>query len=220
MLVAIAGSAIGVGMTSIPDVSRRAIPMSGAVLIVVSLFWIWPEIAEVSGWTPASGLLFGGFALLWVVDRYLYPVCPSCSHTHDHHSCSTQLHGFGTPLIAAALIHNAFDGWTLMAAQSSEHMTRAISIGLWAHKLPESIAVGVVLKASLRSNSRALAWAALVQMAVFLGAGLESLAAPYIGPQGITALLALGGGTFLYLGVHALHGEWKRRSAHRAVRIG
>ena len=26
-------------------------------------------------------------------------------------------------------------------------------------------------------------------------------------------LLALGGGTFLYLGFHAVHGEWKRRRA-------
>jgi hypothetical protein len=39
---------------------------------------------------------------------------------------------------------------------------------------------------------------------------LEWVLAPYIGVRGITALLALAGGSFLYLGGHAVHGEMRR----------
>jgi zinc transporter ZupT len=98
----------------------------------------------------------------------VYPVCPSCSHSHDHDSCSTRLHGFATPLIVATVIHSAFDGWALTAAATSEfvHVGYAFSLGMWVHKLPESIAVGVIVKAALRSKRKALIWAVLVQFAV------------------------------------------------------
>jgi hypothetical protein len=47
-------------------------------------------------------------------------------------------------------------------------------------------------------------------MATVAGAGLESVLAPHIGSQGLHALLALAGGSFLYLGGHAVHGELRR----------
>jgi len=36
----------------------------------------------------------------------------------------------------------------------------------------------------------------------------------------LALLLAFGGGTFLYLGYHAVHAEWKRRTAgHKHARV-
>ena len=61
--------------------------------------------------------MLAGFALLAVIDRFVYPVCPTCSHTHDHDHCAMRLHGFAPPLIIATLIHSFFDGWALAAAQ-------------------------------------------------------------------------------------------------------
>ena len=51
--------------------------------------------------------------------------------------------------------------------------------------------------------------AVLVQMVTLLGAGLESVAEPHIGPLLDTSFVAVAGGTFLYLGFHAVHSEWK-----------
>jgi hypothetical protein len=53
----------------------------------------------------------------------------------------------------------------------------------------------------------------VVQVAMILGAMLEIVLAPFIGPIWLHVLLAIAGGTFLYLGFHAVHGEWKRRRA-------
>ena len=45
-------------------------------------------------------------------DRYICTVCPACSHSHDHDSCSTRLHGFAPMLIASGL-HSFLNGWML-----------------------------------------------------------------------------------------------------------
>jgi zinc transporter ZupT len=185
------------------------------MLLVLSLFWVMPEVAEMFGWPAGPALMLAGFAILWAIDRYVYPVCPSCSHTHDHNACSARLHGFATPLIAAALIHSLFDGWTL-AADQGEAFTTSVLI----HKIPESIAYGVILRAAMRSRALALAWAVIVQAATIVGALLEFAMAPVLGSWWVGVLLSLGGGTFLYLGFHAVHGEWRRRVAQRAVRAG
>lgn len=61
------------------------------------------------------------------------------------------------------------------------------------------------------SRRAALAWCALAESATLLGAALEIVLAPHLGPKALHSLLALAGGTFLYLGGHAIHGEFRRR---------
>lgn len=203
-------------LTGAPEISRRIVPVSGLILILISFVWILPELSSSIGGVAGLACMMAGFAAIWLIDRYLYPVCPSCSHTHNHDACSARLHGFGAPLIAAAILHSLFDGWALAAAQ----MQRASGIGFAVafHKMPESIAFGVILRAALGSRRQAILWLVLTQMVMLLGSLLETFTEPFLGAQWITVLLALGGGTFLYLGVHAVHGEWKRRTSPQAIR--
>jgi zinc transporter ZupT len=211
--VAFGAAAAGVWFTGFPEVSRRTIPLSGAILLAISLFWVLPELSITFGWPTASALLFAGAAIIAVIDRYVYPICPSCAHTHDHDACGTRLHGFASPLIAASLLHSLFDGWAFSA-------TPALSAAVAIHKIPEGLALGVILRAALKSRSHALAWAAITQLATILGGALELAAAQHLGTTWISFLLALGGGMFLYLGAHAMHGAWKRRATQRHAAIG
>jgi zinc and cadmium transporter len=218
-LAAFLGAAAGAWFTGLPDVSRRMIPFSGAVLVAIALFWILPELAATFSWTAGLVLMLGGVGVIAAIDRFVYPVCPACSHTHDHDHCSSRLHGFASPLIIAALLHSLFDGWAFATGYASTG-SRALSYGVAIHKIPEGIALGVILRAALRGRGQALAWAAAIQLMTILGGVLQITAAPWLGPQWIAALLALGGGMFLYLGGHAMHGEWKRRSSHRHAEAG
>jgi energy-converting hydrogenase Eha subunit C len=43
------------------------------------------------------------------------------------------------------------------------------------------------------------------------GGAAALVAAPYLSVAVLGAILSLAGGTFLYLGFHAVHIEWKRR---------
>jgi len=162
-------------------------------LIGVALFWVLPEMADYLSWLQALAWIAAGFAALWVVDKFLYPVCPACSHTHDHDNCASDLHGFAPPLLIAAAIHSALDGWSVSAADGSAHLGVPFVVAIAIHKIPEGLALGVI------------------ESATVIGAALELVLAPYLGPQILHALLAIAGGTFLYLGGHAVHGEFRRR---------
>lgn len=209
-LVALAGIVAGVRLTAVPVISRRMVPFSGGVLLGIAVFWVMPEMAEFFGWPVVILWVSGGFAGLWIVDRYIYTVCPACSHSHDHDSCSTRLHGFAGPMLIASGLHSFLDGWMLPAAQQSDLGT-AFVLGIALHKIPEGIALGVIVRAALTSKSRTLLSCAAVEALTIVGAGAEILAAPYLGPMWIHGLLALAAGSFLYLGYHAIHGEYKRR---------
>lgn len=212
-LAAIAASYAGVVISGIPNLSRRVVPFSGAMLLLVSFVWVLPELAEDLGWLSGLALMLSGFAILWIIDKNVYPVCPTCSHTHDHDSCVTRLHGFAGPLLAATVVHSLFDGWALAAAHSVNR--QGITAGVLVHKIPECLAFGIILQAALRSRRTAFIAAALVQSATLAGAALEYVIAPHIGLFWMRAMLAVAGGTFLYLGFHAVHSEWKRRMAHQ-----
>lgn len=216
--IAFAGAAAGVWFSGMPELSRRAIPLGGAVLIGVTVFWVLPELAQAFGWPVAAALILAGMLAVAAVDRYVYPVCPACSHSHDHDSCGTRLHGFASPLILAGMLHSLFDGWAL-ASSYHDPAGHVLSVGIAVHKLPEGLALGVILRAALPSRGQALAWAAVTQAATVAGGLLYQFAAPVLSARWISLLLAFAGGMFLYLGLHAMHGEWRRRAAQRHAQV-
>ncbi len=181
----------------------------------IALFGIGPELAESHGGYGAALLLGGGLVLLWVIGRWVYAICPACSHTHDHSNCAASLHGFALPLVLAASLHSFFDGVSIAAAgeQGSSGLAAAVLVGVGLHKIPEGVALGVILWAALNSRWAVLGWTAAVQAATLLGAAAESLAAAQAAGGWVSYPLALAGGSFLYLAYHAVHAEWRNRGA-------
>jgi zinc transporter ZupT len=204
--IGIAGAAFGVSSTM--GAPRRIVPFSGGLLMGIAIFGVLPELAAHYGWGRGTGLLAAGVGLLWLFGRYVYPVCPSCSHTHDHEHCATTLHGFAVPLVVAAWLHAFLDGLGISASQQEQAggLAAAVLVGVIVHKIPEGIALGIMLRASVRSRWSAFALCAAAELATLFGAMFESTIAGWV-----TYALALAGGSFLYLGFHAVHGEWRRR---------
>lgn len=203
-VVAILSAAAGVSLTSVKSISRRMVPFSGGVLVGVATFWVLPEIAQVLRWPAAIAWTIAGVALLWTIDRFVYSVCPACSHTHEHDHCETRLHGFAIPLLIASALHSMLDGW------GTAGFGKALAIGVAFHKIPEGIALGVIARASLRTRPAALVWCVAAEGSTLLGGTLETFAAPRLGIVTLDAILAMAAGSFLFLGVHAIHGELRR----------
>ncbi len=204
-------------LTSLHKWSRGLVPFSGGVLMGVALFWVLPEMADFLNWFSALAWIAAGIAALFLVDRFVYPVCPSCSDPHGHDDCASTLHGFAPPLLLAAAIHSALDGWSLSAAHNTQHLGNAFVLAIAVHKVPEGLALGVIGRAAMDSRRAALGWCALAESATLLGAALEIVLAPHLGPGVLHVLLAIAGGTFLYLGGHAIHGEFQRRGGTTAL---
>ncbi|HSM80018.1 MAG TPA: ZIP family metal transporter [Bryobacteraceae bacterium] len=205
-------------LESIPRASKAIVLLSGIVLAGMSFFWVMPEIAQHFGWMGGLLWVVVGFLLLWTVNRYLYQVCPSCTHTHDHDHCTSQLHGFAVPLIVASGLHSFMDGWSLGASrqQGFEDLQLVFLAGIAIHKLPEGLALGGILRAAMDSPVKTLLGSVLAQSMALAGFAAESVLAPYAGPRWLGIMLGLAGGTFLYLGYHALESVYQQRAQAEA----
>src|SRR5439155_24672913 len=129
---------------------------------------------------------------------------------HDHGSCATELHGFAAPLLIAAAVHSFFDGWGVATVQFTIPMGLRVVVPLAValHKLPEGVALGGILRASVRSRASALAWCAVAEGATLAGGALGLRLAPHLGTIWITYPLGITAGWLCFLGSHAVHEEW------------
>lgn len=210
---ALAGAGFGVRLRNASRSARGLIPFAGGLLLGVAVFGLFPELAAGLGWPRGTALFIAGYLVLFGVNRFLFPVCPSCSHDHDHSACHASLHGFALPLILAAAVHSALDGWSIVTAEGSglPGVRLALPVAVVLHKIPEGIALGAILRAAVTSPVSAFAWCVLAEGATLAGAASGLAMAPHLGQAWVFYPLAIAGGFFFYLGFHAVHGEWKRR---------
>ena len=189
------------------------VPFSAGVLLGVVAFGLLPELALEAGWMPSLTLSVVGYGLLIAVDRYVYRVCPTCAHDHDHHGCKMELHGLAAPLIGAAAVHSFLDGWSVATAQWAAPLVLRVAVPLAValHKVPEGIALGGILRAAMSSRTAALGACVLAEGTTLLGGAAGLLMAPHLGTRWILYPLGLTAGWILYLGFHAVHSEWKLR---------
>ncbi len=209
-LIGVAGA--GVGVYSLSAAPRKIVPLSGALLAGVAAFGVYPELAGHYGWAGGALMMAAGIMVLWAFGRFVHPVCPTCSHTHDHEHCQRALHGFAGPLMAAGILHAFLDGLGISAGQQEPGagLVSIIVLGVTLHKIPEGIAFGVMLRAAVKSRVTALASCIAIESATLMGALLESALTDRFGVAWTLYALALAGGSFLYLGYHAVHGQWRR----------
>lgn len=217
-VVGLAGAVVGLWLTGMRRRAQVVVPFSAGVLLGVALFGLVPELAVELGWTVSLALFASGYGLLLLLNRYAYPVCPTCAHDHDHNSCSSELHGFAGPLILAAALHSFLDGWSIATVQLHVPLGLrvAVPIAVALHKVPEGIALGGILRASVKSRAAAMGWCLVVEGTTLLGGVLGLVMAPNLGTGWITYPLGVAAGWLFYLGFHAVHEEWRRRGAANA----
>jgi zinc transporter ZupT len=201
---------MGLWLTGLRHRVGPALAFSAGVLLGVTAFGLLPELAGANGW-PASLLLFAaGYGLLLAVNRFVYPVCPTCA---------SELHGFGVPLVSAAAIHSFLDGWSIVSVQRAAPLGLriAVPLAITLHKLPEGIALGGVLRAAVASRGKALLCCGLAEGATLAGAALGIALAPRLGFAWTSYPLGITAGWLFYLGYHAVEEEWRRRGAVPAL---
>ena len=211
-LIALA-SALWAGHSTL---QRSILPWTAGVLLGVGIFWILPEMAQDQGWIVTVAGLLGSLLLLVWIDRRVCPICPFCAaglhlkkagHTAD--SCQKAA-TLGWPLLTLACIHTFFDGWTIGLSAAARHSSSALALswGATVHKLPESVAIGV-LAARLTSGRKSACGAVLLIQAVMVAGGILSAWAGSMDDQWaeVTAIPACA--FLLLFGLLTLHQEWQ-----------
>lgn len=211
--VGICGAALGLWLSGVQQRARIVVPFSAGVLLGVAAFGLLPELAVAAGWAHSLTLAVIGYGFLLAIDRFVHPICPTCAHDHDHHACQAELHGLAVPLIVAASVHSFLDGWSIVTAEWAAPLGLRVAVPLAValHKIPEGIALGGLLLATMRSRSAAFAWCVIAEGATLVGGGAGMLIAPHLGTAWILYPLGFAAGWILYLGYHAVHSEWKLR---------
>jgi zinc transporter ZupT len=217
--VGLGGAAAGLWLTGAHRRARLVVPFSAGILLGVAVFGLVPELALESGWAPALLAFAAGYGLLLAVNRWVYPVCPTCAHDHDHNACATELHGFAAPLLAAAALHSFMDGWCVATTQLSAPLGLRVAVPLAVaiHKIPEGIALGGILRVAVKGRARVLGWCAIAEGATLVGGAAGLWLAPLLGTAWTTYPVGLTAGWLCYLGYHAVHEEWKRRGPATAL---
>jgi zinc transporter ZupT len=167
--------------------------VSGLLLVAVALFGLMPELMRAIGWWQT--LLFGavGYGFLACLDHRGYAVCPSCSHGGK----------FAGSLVVATAVHAFVDGWGMAATESEATVGTAIAAVILLHKIPEGLALGTMLRASRPRATEAAGLLLVAEMLTLAGGVVGLHAEPGIW---LYYPLAIAGGTFIFLGTHALHG--------------
>lgn len=221
-VLAVSGIVAGLFLGQSRSLSPQLLAIGGGLLCGISLFWVFPEMIESSGWMLAALLLSGGVVALWLVDRFIFAICPSCSHNHDHeHDChKPPLHGFALPLLIFTSVHSLLDGWSIRLLGNGGLISWVVVVGLALHKIPEGLALGIITRKSMMTAVRAAAAAIGVECFTLLGAWMEpqinQAGALRFGAIWTTGVLGLIAGSFLFLGYHTVHG---RRKSIRVVTI-
>lgn len=205
-LMDLAGTVAGIYLLKLRNFDGKFMAISGGVMFGVASFWMWPEIAEGLGVAGALLAISAGVVALYIVDRFLYPICPCC-HQDSSHTCRVSLLAL-IPLAIAISVHNFFDGWVAgLAAHAGGVARSGIAIGLIAHKAPEAALFGMMLRSATSETRNAMVCAIITANMILLG-GLCHDWLPSSTSRTPTTSLAFTSASFLFLAGHIF---WRQR---------
>ncbi len=173
---------------------------AAGALLSVAVLDIVPEALHARGAVVIPWLVAGMVALAAL--DYLFDA-------HGHHT-----HSVGYALLGSDAVHNFGDGVAIAAAfLTSTHLGVVTSVAVLLHELPEELADYAILRETRMAKRRSLFWLALVQMTAGLGAAVTLLGATLGNVH--TIVLAIAGGTFVYIAIVELMPDVLRTGARR-----
>jgi zinc transporter ZupT len=213
-----AGTMLGMYAMRSRALSGKFTAISAGVMIGVALFWIFPDMTLKSGMGPAALAVGGALTALCAIDHFVYPVCPCCTHAGSRRSRVAGASGTLIPLVMAICIHNLFDGWTAVAAgHAGSSPGSGIAVGLIAHKVPEAVVFGLMLRDAANARSLQMLSVVLTSLAILAGGAMHSGFWMLSETMVIAASLALACSSFLFAGGHIFLRQRRHAGIQSAV---
>lgn len=221
-VAAIAGALAGATSASHRRIGLPLLVHAAAgVLLAVTFFDILPDAKAHLSWSQLVLATASGTVLFAFITRYVSQMCPACSS--DAHRSSAAIHEPPIWILMLALgVHSTMDGLAIATADSLSHSgDLAILLGVAVHKIPEGLALCLLLIAGGYSPLKAFIASCVVESATMLGGllGISLLAhAPVLT---LSLLFAHIGGGFVFLvsTTFAPHLKDRTRSLRRSVAI-
>jgi zinc transporter ZupT len=193
-LFAFAGVALGIALRKIA-LHRLSLLVAAAMgtLLAVTLFDVLPDAKQFLTWPNFLLACASGYFLLWVIGKYVCHVCPACA-VNDLEQASPQLAQTAMMLTVALGLHCTMDGLGIAFGDNLlGHPDVGLVAGISVHKIPEGLALILLLLGTGIERKQAIAWA--------LGVEGMTIAGGWLG-----ILFAHVGGGFFYMIAGAVRG--------------
>jgi zinc transporter ZupT len=200
-LVAFAGGALGVALGS-AAARRIQVLVFGAmgVLLAVTVCDVLPDAKEILNWPQLVLSAASGYALFWVIGKYVYHLCPSCAFSAFDEATTQRLSQTVVLLMVALGIHSAMDG---LAVVVGDRVLGRPNLGvLFAvsfHKLPEGLALALLLLGAGYGRRQAFLWTVAIEATTELGGLIGLFALRDVSLHWLGLIFGHVGGGFLYL---------------------
>ncbi len=220
-VLAIVGGVIG---TMLARSHRRLcalISLGAGTLLGVTLFDILPETFTALKWGMLIVALVSGYAVFFIVTKYVFHVCPACAASHFDEATTHRFSEIAAAMTIALAIHCIMDGLAIAAGHQSHADAQgrivniSIVLAICVHKVPEGLALGSLLTGAGFRPSAALTRVLAVESTTILGGVLGAIFLVNASSFWIAFALANAGGGFIYLAAHAVLGEIVRH--HKAL---
>ena len=164
-----------------------------------------------------------GYLLLWVVGKYVYHVCPACA-VNDLEQANPELAQTAMMLMVALGLHCTMDGLGIAFGDNLlGHPDVGLVAGISVHKIPEGLALILLLLGAGIDRKKAITWALGVESMTIVGGVLGSYLVTSASTLWLGILFAHVGGGFFYMiasavrGVLGQHTEKPRYAQHALV---
>ena len=181
------------------------ISFSAGVVLAVAFTHLLPEA------------LSKGVSNEWILSVVLFTLVAFyiLEHAFAIHTCKEgdcEVHNMGTAAFVGILVHSLLDGVVIGTGfEVSSEVGMAAAFAVLLHEVPEGITITALLLHSGYSKRKTLAMGWAVALATPVGAVASFFLIRGASPEVVALLLALGAGTFIYVGASDLLPETHKK---------
>ncbi len=205
LYAAIAGAATLVGISAVRWKQDFAVRYSHYVnsfaagaLIAIALAELLPEAVE--HWEPASNamlVVLATFIAFYLLEAAV--VFHSGAAIHFTEQCPVERHSKGPVIFSGLFLHSLIDGFVITVGfEVSTELGLLAALGVILHELPEGITSAALLLRSMKRRT-ALLLSVAVALATPVGAAIALGPLSGLSESAMGAMLAIAGGSFLYI---------------------
>ena len=220
MLIAFGGGILGIALGQVaPRRLNLLVYAAMGALLAVTLFDVLPDAKELLSWPVFLLAGASGYALFWALGKYVYHICPACSVGAFDRATTERLGQTVVLLMVALGLHSAMDGVAVVVGDRIVgHPNLALLFAVSFHKLPEGLALALLLLGAGYRRRTALLWTLGIESMTEIGALLGLFGLRHASLFHLGLLFAHVGGGFVYLVASTL-GLFSRSSGARSSRL-
>lgn len=212
-LLAFAGGAVGVALSGAERHLRVWVYAAMGALLAVTCFDVLPDAKTLLSWPAFLLATASGTLLFYLVGHYVAHICPSCALDSFDDAALQRLSQSVVLLMVALGLHSAMDGIAVVVGDTlTGRPNFAVLMAVGLHKVPEGMALALLLRGAGYAPRRALLCTCGIESATELGGLVGVLCLRHAPLHTLGLVFAHVGGGFLYLVASTLGLTARRRS--------